>query len=174
MEYIITILCFFILRKFLFVIYKIATKSKDRSYKDFTDEDLKSGYNFMLNSIKENVCIPEYRYQLLDLLEIRWRQFMNGDFKVDGATFIKEQYGNYFNLWWFNHDARNKFGYVGKDIDDEMLDIMVLLNVPQKHFRDSIWWFKFTRVNWLRHFCIKIFKKGNLKINELPNDLIRL
>jgi len=165
---IITLLIIYILKNLLFVIFKILTRSKDRGYSDFTAEELKSGFEFMQNSITNNVNDRHVADELYKLLYKRWQQFKDGEFKVDGATFVSEQEGNYFNLWWFNHDARNKYGYVGTEIDNEMLTIMILLNVPQSHFRDIIPWFSFTWINTVRHILT-----GNRK-NELPNDLIRI
>lgn len=164
----ISLLLIYIIRNFIYVLWKIFTRSKERSYTDFSEEELKSGFEFMENSINVNVNDSEIQEKLRRLLNKQWTRFKNLEFKVDGATFISEQYGNYFNLWWFNHDARNKFGYVGKEIDSEMLDIMTLLNVPQELKRKSIWWFKFTWINIVRHVL-----KGNKK-NELPNDIIKI
>lgn len=137
---------------------------KNRFHTEFTEKQLLDAKCYMLEEIA--IAPKEYQEQLIDLFYHYWRKFLNGDFSVDGATFIAEETGCFFNIWWFIHDARNSDGYVGKAIDNEMIDIMTLTNTPSKYYRQAVPLLCFTFVNVIRHYF-----KGTLK-SELPNNLI--
>ncbi len=138
--------------------------AKNRFYNKFTTEQLLKGKAYMLAEIKQ--APKEYQNQLKELFWYYWRRFRLGKFTVDGATFIDEEDGDFFNIWWFIHDGRNAEGFVGVSVDNEMIDIMTLTDTPAKHFKQAVPLLKLTWVNWLRHLF-----KGSLQRNK-PNDLI--
>ena len=98
--------------------------TKDRFYKDFTPEELEIGYSYMMAELEH---LPESHF-LRILFNIVWKDFQANKFKYDGATFVKERSkATIFELASFIHDWRNYLGYVGRIIDQEFIDIMIVL-----------------------------------------------
>jgi hypothetical protein len=90
-------------------------------------------------------------------------------FSYDGATFLKERNPvTIFEVGAFIHDWRNSKGYVGKEIDNEFLCVMIALNYKPKLIIERWLLMRLTFLNVLRH---KI--KGTLK-NELPINIYKL
>lgn len=137
---------------------------KNRYSYEFSKNALNEGKKYMYAEIL--VAPVEYQEQLTRVLDYYWSKFINNEFTVDGATFIDEEEGCFFNIWWFIHDGRNSEGYVSKKVDNEMIDIMVLTDTPAKHFKQAIPYLKFTWANVFRHFI-----KGTLKYRT-PKNLI--
>ena len=98
--------------------------TKDRFYKDFTPEELEIGYAYMMAELEH---LPESHF-LRILFNIIWRDFQDNKFKYDGATFVKERSkATIFEVASIIHDWRNYLGYVGRIIDQEFIDIMIVL-----------------------------------------------
>lgn len=137
---------------------------KNRYYYEFSDKELHEGKCYMIEEIEQ--ASKKYQEQLIGVFYYYWRKFMKGEFAVDGATFIDEEDGCFFNIWWFIHDGRNSEGYVSKSVDSEMLDIMILTNTPNKHFKQAIPYLKFTWLNVIRHIIKCTYKR------KKPSNLI--
>jgi len=98
--------------------------TKDRFYKDFTPEELEIGYAYMMAELEH---LPESHF-LRILFNIVWRDFKDNKFSYDGATFVKERSkATIFEVASIIHDWRNYLGYVGRIIDQEFIDIMIVL-----------------------------------------------
>ena len=98
--------------------------TKDRFYKDFTPEELEIGYAYMMAELEH---LPESHF-LRILFNIVWQDFQANKFKYDGATFVKERSkATIFEVASIIHDWRNYLGYVGRIIDQEFIDIMIVL-----------------------------------------------
>lgn len=139
---------------------------KNKFYSDFSKKELIDGKCFMLSQIEQ---VPlKYQSQLISLFYYYWHLFEKCKFKVDGATFVDEQKECFFNLWWFIHDGRNSEGYVGNKVDEEMLSIMILTDVPPIHFKQVIPLIRLTWFNKIRHILKFTYKWKN------PDNLILL
>jgi len=98
--------------------------TKDRFYKDFTPAELEIGYAYMMAELEH---LPESHF-LRILFNIVWRDFKDNKFSYDGATFVKERSkATIFEVASIIHDWRNYLGYVGRIIDQEFIDIMIVL-----------------------------------------------
>ena len=138
---------------------------KSKYYNQFTEEEIRIGYNSML---KELEVLPEI-HPVRQLFAETWFDFIMGKFSYDGATFVKERFSHtIFEVGAFGHDRRNSFGYVGRKIDHEFLSVMIVLNYKPELIKERIFFMVLTPGNVLRHKIKRTFKKG------LPSNLYQL
>ena len=134
-------------------------------YKEFSKDELRTGHNFMIQELK---VLPKV-HPIRELFAEAWIDFQTGKFSYDGATFVKERNPiTKFEAGAFIHDWRNLNGYIGKEIDNEFMCIMIVLNYNHKLITVRWLFMRLTFLNVLRH---KI--KGTYK-NELPTNLYKL
>ena len=69
-----------------------------------------------------------------------------------------------FEVSAFIHDWRNFKGYVGKEIDNEFLCIMIALNYKPNLIIQRWLFMRFTFLNVLRHKILGTYKKNCLMI----------
>ena len=130
---------------------------KSKYYNQFTQEEIRIGYNSML---KELEVLPEI-HPVRELFTETWIDFVMGKFSYDGATFVKERFSNtVFEVGAFGHDRRNSFGYVGKEIDHEFLSVMIVLNYKPELIKERIFFLVLTPLNVVRHLFLSTLKKG--------------
>lgn len=138
---------------------------KSKYYNQFTQEEIRIGYNSML---KELEVLPEI-HPVRELFTETWIDFVMGKFSYDGATFVKERFSNtVFEVGAFGHDRRNSFGYVGRIIDREFLSIMIVLNYKPELIKERIFFMLLTPLNIARHRFLSTYKKG------VPSNLYQL
>jgi len=134
-------------------------------YKCFSETKIKEGYNYMTFEL---FYLP-LAHPVRELFADAWIDFKFGKFSYDGATFVKERnHLTIFEVGAFIHDWRNSKGYVGKEIDNEFLCVMIVLNYKPKLIIERWLLMRLTFLNVLRH---KI--KGTYK-NQLPNNIFKL
>ena len=138
---------------------------KSKYYNQFTEEEIRIGYNSML---KELEVLPEI-HPVRELFTETWIDFIMGKFSYDGATFVKERFSHtVFEVGAFGHDRRNSFGYVGRKIDREFLSIMIVLNYKPELIKERIFFMLLTPLNIARHRFLSTYKKG------VPSNLYQL
>lgn len=138
---------------------------KSKYYNQFSEAELRIGYNSMIQEIKS---LP-IGHAIRDLFASAWIDFQIGKFSYDGATFVKERNPlTIFEVAAFIHDWRNSKGYVGKEIDNEFLCIMIALNYKPRLIIERWLFMRLTFLNVLRHKFL-----GNL-INKSPNNLFKI
>lgn len=117
--------------------------------------------------LKELEVLPDV-HPIRELFTETWIDFIMGKFSYDGATFVKERFSHtIFEVGAFGHDRRNSFGYVGKEIDNEFLCIMIALNYKPNLIIQRWLFMRFTFLNVLRHKILGTYKK------ELPNNIYK-
>ena len=143
--------------------------TKDRFYKDFTPEELEIGYAYMMAELEH---LPESHF-LRILFNIVWRDFKDNKFKYDGATFVKERSkATIFEVASIIHDWRNYLGYVGRIIDQEFIDIMIVLRYDFELIKER--WLLLliaTPINIFRHkYLLKNYQNPKaLNLYKLSN-----
>ena len=138
---------------------------RGKYFKEFSEEEIRIGYNSML---KELEVLPKV-HTVKELFADAWIDFMLGKFSYDGATFVKERNPlTLFEVSAFIHDWRNSNGYVGKEIDNEFLCIMIALNYKPRLIIERGLFMKFTFLNVFRHKIL-----GNLN-NKSPDNLFKI
>ena len=138
---------------------------KSKYYNQFTEDELRIGYNSML---KELEVLPEV-HPIRDLFASTWIDFKAGKFSYDGATFVKERFSHtIFEVGAFGHDRRNSLGYVGKEVDEEFCCIMIALQYNAELIFERMLLMKLTPLNVARHRILGTYKK------ELPSNLFQL
>ncbi len=138
---------------------------KSKYYNQFTDEEIRIGYNSMCQEIK----ILPVAHAIRELFCSAWIDFVMGKFSYDGATFVKERNPiTIFEVAAFIHDWRNSNGYVGRKIDRELLCVMIVLNYAPELIKERIFFMVLTPLNIARHRFLSTIK------NELPNNLFQL
>lgn len=138
---------------------------KSKYYNQFTEEEIRIGYNSML---KELEILPE-GHPVRELFTETWIDFIMGKFSYDGATFVKERNPiTIFEVASFIHDWRNCKGYVGKAIDNEFICIMIALNYKHNLIIERWLFMRLTFLNVLRHKIL-----GNLN-NKSPDNLFKI
>ena len=137
---------------------------KSKYYKQFSEAELRIGYNSMIQEIKS---LP-IGHAIRDLFASAWIDFQIGKFSYDGATFVKERNPlTLFEVSAFIHDWRNLNGYVGKAIDNEFICIMIALNYKPNLIIERWLFMRFTFLNVLRHKILGTYKKG------FPNNIYK-
>ena len=143
--------------------------TKDRFYKDFTPEELEIGYAYMMAELEH---LPESHF-LRILFNIVWKDFQANKFKYDGATFVKERSkATIFEVASIIHDWRNYLGYVGRIIDQEFIDIMIVLRYDFELIKER--WLLLliaTPINIFRHkYLLKKYQNPKaLNLYKLSN-----
>lgn len=138
---------------------------KSKYYKQFSEAELRIGYNSMIQEIKS---LP-IGHAIRDLFASAWIDFQIGKFSYDGATFVKERNPlTIFEVAAFIHDWRNSNGYVGQKIDREFLCIMIVLNYKPELIIERKLFMLLTPANILRHKAKRTYKKG------VPSNLFQL
>jgi len=137
---------------------------KSRYFKDFSEAEIQIGHNSMIQELK---VLPKF-HPIKELFADAWIDFVLGRFSYDGATFVKERNPlTLFEVSAFIHDWRNFKGYVGKEIDNEFLCIMIALNYKPNLIIQRWLFMRFTFLNVLRHKILGTYKKG------LPNNIYK-
>ncbi len=138
---------------------------KSKYYNDFSEAELRIGYNSMIQEIKS---LP-IGHPIRELFASAWIDFSIGKFSYDGATFVKERNPiTIFEVAAFIHDWRNSKGYVGRIIDREFLSIMIVLNYKPELIKERIFFMLLTPLNIARHRFLSTYKKG------VPSNLYQL
>ena len=100
-------------------------------------------------------------------LSLAWNDYKRGRFDYDGATFVQEYNGNFWEVASFIHDWLNVIGYVGKQVDLYFIKIMIKLQYPENIIFERCKWMQYTFLNKLIHRI-----KRNFKGDKLPEILI--
>ena len=138
---------------------------KSKYYNQFTEEEIRIGYNSMIQEIKS---LP-LGHSVRELFASAWMDFSIGKFSYDGATFVKERNPiTIFEVAAFIHDWRNSKGYVGRIIDREFLSIMIVLNYKPRLIIQRWLLMRLTPLNVARHRFLSTYKKG------VPSNLYQL
>jgi hypothetical protein len=134
-------------------------------FNQFSEAELRTGHNSMIQEMK---VLPKL-HPIKELFADAWIDFMLHKFSYDGATFLNERNPiTIFEVGAFIHDWRNSKGYVGKEIDNEFMCVMIALNYSPKIIIERWLLMRLTFLNVARH---KI--KGTFK-NELPTNIFKL
>jgi hypothetical protein len=134
---------------------------KSKYFNDFLEAEIQIGHNSMMQELK---VLPKV-HPIKELFADAWIDFMLGKFSYDGATFVKERNSlTIFEVSAFIHDWRNFKGYVGKEIDNEFLCIMIALNYKPRLIIERWLFMRLTFLNVLRHKFL-----GNLNNKSLDN-----
>jgi len=137
---------------------------KNRYIYQISGSEWADGKAFMLSEVHHLHSMSPIRF----LLDKAIADYEAGKFSYDGATFVKERTKSLFEVAAFIHDWRNSMGYVSKEIDKEMFDIMILLNYPIELIKERLFFTKFTFLNVWRHKLL-----GN-KLKQTPTNLYKL
>jgi len=138
---------------------------KSKYYNQFTEDELRIGYNSMCQEIK----VLPLGHAVRELFASAWIDFSIGKFSYDGATFVKERNPlTIFEVAAFIHDWRNSNGYVGQKIDREFLCIMIVLNYKPELIIERKLFMLLTPLNIARHRFLSTYKKG------VPSNLYQL
>lgn len=130
---------------------------KSKYYNQFTQDEIRVGYNSMCQEIK----VLPLGHSVRELFASAWMDFSIGKFSYDGATFVKERNPiTIFEVAAFIHDWRNSKGYVGEKIDYEFLCIMIVLNYKPELIKERIFLLVLTPLNVVRHLFLSTLKKG--------------
>jgi hypothetical protein len=92
-----------------------------------------------------------------------WDSFKSDDWKYDGATFVKENNDEFWEVASFIHDWMNCIGFVGKKVDLYFIKIMIALNYNENIIFERCKWMQYTFLNFFRHWVM-----GNNPKNEVP------
>jgi len=138
---------------------------KSKYYNQFTQDEIRIGYNSMCQEIK----VLPLGHAVRELFASAWIDFSIGKFSYDGATFVKERNPlTIFEVAAFIHDWRNSNGYVGQKIDREFLCIMIVLNYKPELIIERKLFMLLTPLNIARHRFLSTYKKG------VPSNLYQL
>lgn len=133
--------------------------SKRTSIYDLTPEQTKIVYRNLLADCKG---IP----WILDAFNAAWRDYEKGIWKFDGATFVAEHEGDFWEVAAFVHDWLNSIGYVGKEVDLYFLRIMMELKYSERRIFERCKWMQWTFLNTFWH---KI--NSNFIADDIPKFL---
>lgn len=131
---------------------------KNTSVQNLTQQELQDAYDFMHNECKGTWVEPVFLNA--------WNDYLNGVFKYDGATFVREVTDYFFECAAFIHDWLNSLGYVGKGVDIYFFDIMIALKYPTNIMFERNKWMQWTFFNTFWH---KI--KGTYISSDVPEYL---
>lgn len=129
---------------------------KNKYYKDFELVELLKGESLMRMEINDP--------KIESIFNEAWESFKNNEWSFDGPTFVRSRYKSYWETAAFIHDWRNSMGWVGYNIDREMLDIMSKLCYPKNMIIQRYLFTRLTFINIIRHLI-----KGDLKKIEKKN-----
>lgn len=135
-------------------------------------------YNFFQHELKEGFAAMELELRNIPVTDVVWQlykkaksDFIAGKFSYDGPTFVKARNHNtIFEVAAFIHDWRNSMGYVGYDVDREMLSIMVHLNYPVNLINERWLYTRLTFLNILRHKLMRTYiaPRPEFIFNQIP------
>ena len=122
---------------------------KNKYIHGFSVVEWEKGKAFMLKEVyglhpMHKICV---------LLRKAIADFEAGKFSYDGATFVKERSISVFEVAAFIHDWRNAMGYISKQVDQEMFDVMSVLAYNTNLV---IWRFVLTRFTFLNEWRHKL------------------
>lgn len=138
---------------------------KSRYYNQFTEDEISIGHWYMLKELE----ILNFNHPVMLLFSEAWDDFRNNKFSYDGATFVRERNSEtIFEVAAFIHDWRNSNGHVGKSIDKEMFDIMILLNYDFSLIIERYYLTRLTFINKIRHILLGTYK------TKLPTNIFKL
>lgn len=123
--------------------------------KDLTYQELDNIYTDLLSQCN-NIEWIKYAFQCA------WKDFRNGKFSYDGATFVIENNNNFWEVAAFIHDWLNGLGYVGKDIDIYFIKIMIALNYSSNRIFERCKWMQWTFINVFWHKVKRTYKSNKL------------
>jgi hypothetical protein len=95
-----------------------------------------------------------------------YQDYEAGLFTYDGATFVREMDGNYWEVAAFIHDWLNGTGYVGKQPDLYFIKIMMALGYSENIVFERCKWMQWTFLNKIWHQV-----KGTFIADDLPETL---
>ena len=131
---------------------------KNRLYSQLSAHEIFVAENFMRDEMRG----LDYKHPIRTLFMLAWEMYKADCFKYDGPTFAKRRHQQTdFEIAALVHDWRNSFGYVGKDVDREMFNIMISLNYPKGLIIQRYWLTRFTFINVIRHWIKGTLKKSN-------------
>lgn len=122
-----------------------------------------NGKAFML----QEVYGLKHTHPIVILLQKAISDFEAGKFSYDGATFVRERSKSLFEAAAFIHDWRNSMGYISKQVDQEMFDVMNILNYDTPLVFWRFFLTRFTFLNVARHKIMHTF------VASAPNDLYK-
>ena len=96
-----------------------------------------------------------------------WESFVADGWTYDGATFVQEYDGDFWEVAAFIHDWLNSIGYVGKKVDLYFIRLMIQLGYPENIIFERCKWMQWTWINVLNHKFIK----RDFIANDLPVQL---
>ena len=138
---------------------------KSRYIYNFSTEEIDTGHAFMLDELL--FAGLQLNNPIYTIFLNAWGDFRAGKFSYDGATFVRERSTSLFEVAAFIHDWRNSMGYVGKEVDQEMFDIMNVLNYDTPLVFWRFFLTRFTFINIARHKIMCSF------VASAPNDLYK-
>lgn len=111
----------------------------------------------------------DFKHPIRLLHLLAWKDYQADLFSYDGPTFSRAwNTATPFEIAALIHDWRNSNGYVSKEIDQEMFDIMITLNYKLKFILQRWLLCRFTSLNIVRHLF-----KGNLHLSN-PINIYKL
>ena len=128
-------------------------------YKDLEEKDKEVIYVSLRSQVKKSKWIAI-------AFELSWKDYKNNKFKYDGATFVRENNNEFWEVASFIHDWLNIIGYVGKGVDLYFIKIMLELRYPENIIFERCKWMQWTFLNVFKH---KI--NGNFVSSDIPNFL---
>ena len=120
---------------------------KNKFYSDFTEEEIKAGFELMHNEMNG----LDFKHPIRTLFLQACEDFKAGKFSYDGPTFVRSRFKSRWELASFIHDWRNSNGNVGYEIDNEFFSIMIALNYPIELFPKRYLLTRLTIFNVWRH-----------------------
>jgi hypothetical protein len=138
---------------------------KDRLYSELTETEKRVADA----CLKAELWGLDFKHPLRLLHLHVWDAYQRNEFRYDGPTFSKSRHETTeFELAALVHDWRNATGYVGKEVDREMFDIMIALNYPLELIIQRLLLTRLTFLNVWRHKL-----KGTFR-NSKPINLYKL
>lgn len=130
---------------------------EDRLYSQLTESEQRVADA----CLKAELWGLDFKHPLRSLHLKVWESYKADEFKYDGPTFSKSKHStSEFELAALVHDWRNSAGYVGKEVDREMFDIMITLNYPLELIEERWILTRFTFINVWRHKIKGTFRKS--------------
>lgn len=137
---------------------------KNKFYSDFTESELKAGYDTM----HRELLVVNYDCLIRLVFINAWADFKAGKFSYDGPTFVRSRFKSRWELASFIHDWRNANGNVGREVDNEFFSVMIALNYPIKLIIERWLLTRLTFLNVWRHKLKGTYNKNiDIKLYQL-------